>query len=202
MSEEETVSMLIPASPSNAASKPSVYCNGSPIKSVSLKSVCLGWQDHLSWAAHIDALQLKVSRKIVAIRRTSRRLSCAARRMFLVSITQPDLDYAAAATIPSKRASEVNWLLKLWRRAVRCAARADWRQAEIQPLLALLRLRSIERRWALQVALLVHRCHFGTTPKDLQLNLRRINPCYGTRGHGRDFTPIRPLKRSGQTCFF
>ena len=96
--------MLIPARPSNAASKLSVYCNGSPIKSVSeVRLLGLTVQDNLSWADHIDALQLKVGRKIGVLRRTSRQLSCAVRRVFLFSIIQPDLEYAAAATIPSMR---------------------------------------------------------------------------------------------------
>ena len=173
MPVEKKLSMLISASPSNAASKPSVYCNESPIKSMP-QACSLGMtvQDNLFWGAHIDAFQVKVGRKVGVLRRTSRQLPCAARRMYLVSVIQPNLslEYAATATITSMRASEVNRVLKLWRRAVRCAARAD-RQAKIQPLLAQLRLQIIEHRRALQVSLLVHRCNLGTAPQDLQLKL-------------------------------
>ena len=106
-------SMLIPGGPTNAGSKHAVYCNGLPITSVS-QAILLGMivQD-LSWAAHIDALQLKIGGKIGVLRRTSRQFSCAARRMFLVSVVQPDLEYAAAVTTPSMCASEVNQLLKV-----------------------------------------------------------------------------------------
>ena len=56
--------------------------------------------DSLSWSPHVDSICKKVGRKIGALRRTYRQLTPTARRQFFVSVIQPDLEYAASATIP------------------------------------------------------------------------------------------------------
>ena len=86
----KTVSMLldIPGNTSNAASpsgsKLAVYCNRLPIKSVSqARLLGVTKKDNLSWAAHIDALQVKIGRKMEYSEELPDNISCAARRMFL-----------------------------------------------------------------------------------------------------------------------
>ena len=83
-------------------------------------------------------------------------LTSTSRRQFLISVIRPDFEYAAVAFVPSLSLSRKQRLLALWRKAVRCAAMADWR-ADITPLLVHLKINAIEHRWALQFALLVPR---------------------------------------------
>ena len=99
----------------------------------------------------------KVSQKIGILRRNIHQLSPSARRLFYLAVIQPDLEYAATATIPFMSTSLRDRLCSVWRRAVRCVAGADW-QAEVAPILKNHRLTSIEHRWALQFAVVVRRC--------------------------------------------
>ena len=48
--------------------------------------------------------------------------------------------------------------------AIRCTAGATW-QCAVGPLLVELRLSNIEHLWALQLALMVQKCHLGTARK-------------------------------------
>ena len=75
--------------------------------------------DRLAWTEHVDAVCRKVGRKIGVLRRTFRQLTPKARRQFLISVIQPDLDYASPATVPFMPASQRNRLCTLWRKAVR-----------------------------------------------------------------------------------
>ena len=96
-------------------------------------------------------------------------------------------------------ASNRNRLLALWRKAVRCAAGADW-QSEIKPLLVKLRLSHLEDNWALQLAL-VRRCHLNIAPGELCKSINRVCHNYGTRGNALDFLPFRPNSGAGSICF-
>ena len=68
--------------------------------------------DSLSWSPHMDSICKKVGRKIGALRRTYRQLTPKARRQFFVSVIQPDLEYAASATIPFMPTGQ---LIDFWR---------------------------------------------------------------------------------------
>ena len=201
ISEEKTASMIIASSFSTNAPKPLMYLNDSPIKMVS-QAVLLGVtvDENLTWSAHIDALHRRICRKIGVLRRTMRQLTSASRQQFLISVIQPDFEYAAAAFIPSMSMSGKQRLLALWSKAVRCAAMADWR-ADIAPLLVHLKINAIEHRWALQFALLVRRCHLQTAPKELLDKLHRPSHGFTTRGQGIAFKPFRPKTRSGSISF-
>ena len=130
ISEEKTASMMIAGSFSTNAPKPLMYLNDSPSKMVS-QAVLLGVtvDENLTWSAHIDALHRRICRKIGVLRRTMRQLTSASRRQFLILVIQPDFEYAAVAFVPSMSMSGKQRLLALWRKAVRCAAMADWRAA-------------------------------------------------------------------------
>ena len=61
--------------------------------------------NHLSCSDQIDAVCSKVGRKIGALRYSIWQLSLSARRAFLLSVIQPDLEYAGSATVFSMSAS-------------------------------------------------------------------------------------------------
>ena len=132
--------MMNASSFSTNAPKPLIYLNDSPIKMVS-QAVLLGVtvDENLTRSAHIDALHRRICQKIGVLRRTMRQLTSAYRRQFLISVIQPDFEYAAVAFVPSMSMSGKQRLLALWRKAVRCAAMADWR-ADIAPLLVHLKI--------------------------------------------------------------
>ena len=197
ISEEKTASMMIASSFSSNAPKPLMHLNDSPIKMVT-KAVLLRVtvDENLTWSAHIDALH----RRICVLRRTRRQLTSASRRQFLISVIQPDFEYAAVAFVPSMSMSGKLRLLALWRKAVRCAAMADWR-ADIAPLLVQLKINAIEHRWALQFALLVRHCHLQTAPKELLEKLHRPSHGFTTRRQGIAFKPFQPKTRSRSISF-
>ena len=67
-------------------------------------------------------------------------------------------------------AAQKNHLLGLWRKALTVGA--TW-QCPVGPLLVELRLSNIEHPWALQLALMVQKCHLGTAPQDICKKLNR-----------------------------
>ena len=165
LSPEKTVAMLF--TPRSTTDIPAVTCNGTPIKTVT-QARLLGVivDDQLSWREHVNHLYRKIARKIGALRRSSRQLtSPTARRQFFISVIQPDFEYAASTFVPTMSAAQKNRLLGLWRKAIRCTAGATW-QSAVGPLLVELRLSNIEHLWALQLALMVQKCHLGTAPQD------------------------------------
>ena len=55
--------------------------------------------------------------------------------------------------------------------------------------------------WALQLALMVQKCHLGTALQDICKKLKRTKHSHETRGNQSCFTPFRPLTTSGSVCF-
>ena len=138
--------------------------------------------DQLSWREHVNHLYRKIARKIGALRRSSRRLTPTARRQFFVSVIQPDFEYAASTFVPTMSTAQKNRLPGLWRKAIRCrvTAGATW-ECAVGPLLVELRLSNIEHLWALQLALMVQKCHLGTAPQDICKKLKRTKHSHETR---------------------
>ena len=101
--------------------------------------------DSLSWSPHVDSICKKVGRKIGALRRTYRQLTPTARRQFFVSVIQPDLEYAASATIPFMPTGQQDRLLALWKKAVRCLAGVH-PQDDVLPLIRNLKLTLLSYR--------------------------------------------------------
>ena len=101
--------------------------------------------DSLSWSPHVDSICKKVGRKIGALRRTYRQLTPTARRQFS---SQPDLEYAASATIPFMPTGQQDRLLALWQKAVRCLAGVH-PQDDVLPLIRNLKLTLLSHRWSL-----------------------------------------------------
>ena len=93
--------------------------------------------NQLSWSSQVNAVISKVSQKIGILWRNIHQLSPSARRLFYLAVFQPDLEYAATATIPFMSISLRDRLCSVWRGAVRCFAGADW-QAEVAPILKLI----------------------------------------------------------------
>ena len=96
--------------------------------------------------------------------------------------------------------SQKNRLLATWRRAVRCAAGSGYQDKGGTPC-KLLKIVSLEHRWALQVAEIVFRCKHGSAPSALKDKLRRNNHGARTRGSKESYLPYRPSSLSGELSF-
>ena len=100
------MSMFITPKPIAAEAKPAIVYKGKPIHRVSqVRLLSIIVDDSLSWSAHVNYLHSKLARKIGVLRRSSRQLTLNAKRQFLISVIQPDLEYAAVAVIPPMSAT-------------------------------------------------------------------------------------------------
>ena len=163
-----------------------------------LLAVVIG--NRLSWSDQVDAVCSKVGRKIGALQRSIRQLSLPARQAFLLSVIQPDLEYAASATVFSMSASLRDRLIAVWKRAVRCAAGAGSFES-FQPLLKDLRITPLIHRWILQLATLVRRCQRGAAPAILVDRLITTSHSYSTCGCDSTFRPPLCTSLSGSASF-
>ena len=111
----------------------------------------------------MDSICKKVGRKIGALRRTYRQLTPTARRQVFVSVIQPDLEYAASATIPFMPTGQQDRLLALWKKAARCLAGVH-PQDDVLPLIRNLKLTLLSHRWSLQLYTTIRRCHQQSAP--------------------------------------
>ena len=142
----------------------------------------------------------KVGQRIGVLRRSFRQLSAESRRLFLISVIQPDLEYAASVTVPTMSSQLRDRLVAVWRKAVRCAAGTRW-QDELPPLLHQLRLTPILHCWFLQTATTIRRCHILCAPKPLCVKLLRTRHHFRTRGNNKSFRPILSKTTSGRISF-
>ena len=203
LNTEKTVAMLIRPSSRSA----DIMCNAT----VALNGKCVPFvsetrllgvivDSKLSWSSHVDKVCRKVGSKIGALKRSFHGLTPSSRRRFLLSVIQPDLEYAASAIIPSMSISLQARLTATWRRAVRCTAGAAY-QDDVTPLQKELRLTNIQRRWVLQLATAVFRCSSGSAPSSLVGKLSIARHAHHTRGNNRTYRPFRPSTLSGSQCF-
>ena len=138
---------------------------------------------------------------IAALRRVYRQLSPTARRQFFVSVIQPDLEYAASATIPFMPTGQRDRLLALWRKAVRCLADVH-PQDDVLPLIENLKLTLLSHRWSLQLFTTIRRCHQQSGPALLLEKLHFHEHQHGTRGRQQgDFRPYQPASLTGRNSF-
>ena len=122
--------------------------------------LCVVIDDQLSWTAHIDAVLARAGRKIGCLRRVHRQLSHQARRMYLLSVITPTLEYGSNVFCMQASAKDRERLLAIYRRAVRAACGAS-RDAPVDPLMDQLNIRSLEDSWLLKLGVLVYRCTSG-----------------------------------------
>ena len=149
----------------------------------------------------MDSIRKKAGRKIGALRRTYRQLTPAARGQFFVSVTQPDLEYAASATIPFMPTGQQDCLRALWRKAVRCLAGVH-PQDDVLPLFSNLKLTLLSHRWSLQLVTTIRRCHQQSAPALLLEKLRFHEHRHGTGGqHQGDFRPFQPASVAVRISF-
>ena len=95
-------SSLATSSASGCSDIPVIQYNGNRIMQVTKTRLLGVTVDHnLSWNDHVDPVCLKLGRKTGVLRRTFRQLTPAARRMYFISVIQPDLEYAAMAIFPT-----------------------------------------------------------------------------------------------------
>ena len=129
---EKTFAMLIPPNPHLTASfvDCTITCGDTDLKIVhQTRLLGIIVDSALSWSAQVDNVCRKVKyvgRKIGALRRSFRQLTQYARRKFLLSVIQPDLEYAAFVYVPLMSVGLRSRLEAVWRRAVRCAAGASF----------------------------------------------------------------------------
>ena len=98
---------------------PAVVLNGTPL--VIVEAVrCLGIQitNQLTWTMQVDSIMSKVCRKIGILRRCFRQLSLIARRLYLLSVILPDIEYAICSYVTYLSAKDRARLFTLFRRAV------------------------------------------------------------------------------------
>ena len=182
-------------------STPPILLCGTPVNVVTeMRLLGVIVDNQLSWSSQVNSVISKVSQKIGILRRNIHQLSPSARRLFYLAVIQPDLEYAATATIPFMSTSLRDRLCSVWRRAVRCVAGADW-QAEVAPILKNHRLTSIEHRWALQFAVVVRRCVQKSAPLSLCTRLSFTEHSHQTRGSGNSLRPFCPSSRPGMLSF-
>lgn len=158
---EKTVVMVVqpPNAPTLQRQAIKVCLSGVHLSEVD-SARCLGvtLDNRLTFAAHINNLSRRVNRKIGALRRSSRQLSLSARRLYLVSVIQPDLEYALPVFLPSLSAQLRHRLAALHRRAVRVACGAH-PQADILPLLEALKIPSLEYRYVHLFFIFIFQCY-------------------------------------------
>ena len=116
----KSVSMII--SPPSAKATRRVICNGATLPLVHEHRV-LGViiDDKLSWSAHIDSVVARAGRKIGCLRGVHSQLSLQARRLFLLSVILPTLNYASSTFCMRASASDHDRLQAVFRRAIRAA---------------------------------------------------------------------------------
>ena len=127
------------------------------------------------------------------LRRTYRQLTPTARRQFFVSVIQPDLEYAASATIPFMPTGQQDRLLALWKKAVRCLAGVH-PQDDVLPLIRNLKLTLLSHRWSLQLFTTIRRRHQQSAPALLLEKVSFHEHQHSTRGRQQgDFRPFQPV---------
>ena len=90
---------------------------------------------------------LKFGNPVLARFHFIRQLCPVARRLFYLSIIQPDFDFGSSAFIPNILMSQRKRLVATWRRAVRAVAGSGYKE-DVAPLLKELMIDPIEHRWA------------------------------------------------------
>ena len=137
--------------------------------------------DNLFWNEHIGSICLRLGRKVGALRQAFRQLTQAARRQYLLSAIQPDLQFASIAIVPSmsdhNRQRSIS--LKIWRNNPLCSRIAVFRQHCRGCLV--FGTNPLDQRWALQFALTVCRCYSNNAPAELSKKLYRPAHTCGTR---------------------
>jgi len=140
---------------------------------------CLGIviDDQLSFSTHIDSVTAKVSRKIGVLRRTHRQLSLYAKRLYVLCVIQPDIEYALPVFLTYLSCRDRDRLFSLHRRALRAACGAPF-DAPVKPLLHSLTLKPMDHRFLFLFCSFIFQCYIMHTSSAL----RTLFPvCAGTR---------------------
>ena len=169
MNNDKTVSIRVisPLSCTHTDPPSPITCHGRKIKAVT-KTQLLGVtvDNRLSWEARVDSIQVKVNRKIGALRRTYCRLTPAARRNYFTDVIQPEMQYASSDFVPNISENLKQRLLPVWRKAVGFTAGANYHD-DSEVAISSLSITHIEHRWALQLAMIVRRSKLGAASSDL-----------------------------------
>ncbi len=200
----KTVAMFLTTNKfkSPASENVNVMLNGQSLEVVS-NTRCLGVviDDQLCWKAHVDFVCAKVSRKIGALRRARRLLSPSAKRLFVLGVIQPDLEYCAAAFMTTLSYAERTRLERLHRRAIRTMADAVTTD-DTEPAVGTSEptMQQLMQRWIIVAATLVFECRKEPEVADCLKNLfKDISSNYRTRGKINGSLEIMQHKRKSGT---
>ena len=136
----------------------SVKVNNVELQRVS-SAVYLGLciDEHLSFKEQVDRLETKISRKIGAVSRAFGKMTLDCRRMYYLSLIQPDLEYASNAYVRCLSHGDLQRLVKLSKRAIRAVFNLPfWHHT--QPLFDKLNLARIDKRFDLKLYCHTYRC--------------------------------------------
>ena len=112
--------------------------------------------ERLQWSDQVDALCLKVNRKIGALRRSSRQLNFQSRRLYFISIIQSDLLCASSAYSHALSVADQQRIAKLSKSAVRAIfQKPPW--TSTQPLFQKLALYSLSLNFDIKHLCIVYR---------------------------------------------
>ena len=136
----------------------SVRVNNVELQRVS-SAVYLGLcvDEHLRFKEQVDRLEIKISRKIGAVSRAFGKMTLDCRRMYYLSLIQPDLEYASNAYVRCLLHGDLQRLVKLSKRAIRAVFNLPfWHHT--QPLFDKLNLARIDKRFDLKLYCHTYRC--------------------------------------------
>ena len=114
-------------------------------------------RSNLSFKEQVDRLETKISRKIGAVSRAFGKMTLDCRRMYYLSLIQPDLEYASNAYVRCLSHGDLQRLVKLSKRAIRAVFNLPfWHHT--QPLFDKLNLARIDKRFDLKLYCHTYRC--------------------------------------------
>ena len=157
--------------------------------------------DHLSWDDHFSDIVAKMGRKIGAFHRARRLLNPQARKMLLLSVILPDLEYCCSLFACSLRTPLRLKLEALERRAVRICVGAD-RSAPCEPLYASLKISPLKHRWLIRLLCLTFEAVKGLRPAAVNSLFAHHQLVYNTCGRSSLVLPRRANHAVARHSFY
>ena len=128
--------------------------------------------ENLNWSAHIDYLCSNISSKITLLRQLSQYVPQNVQKLFYQSYIIPLIDYGSVIW-GSTSSSNLDWLLKLQKRAARIILKADFRTPSVD-MFRELGWQSIENRVKYNKAVLTYKALHDQTPEYVSKLLKPV----------------------------
>ena len=143
--------------------------------------LCVMLDDHLPCEDEVYHIVTKVGRKLGAFHRARRLLNAQARRMYLLSVIIPDLDYCCLVFAFCLRAADRQKLETLERRAIRICVGAD-SLAPCDQFYTELKILPLKVRWMVRALCCTYEAVNGMRPTAVCSMFDRQSHRYQTRG--------------------